>query len=116
AREVVARRVRCRRRYRIRAVALRSPRGNGGVARPRYRLSPLLGAVSRCKREGRGLPGRAGPVEAVRAALQGEGGAVGVQAHAAAVVGCAAGEGRGHGEWPIVAAVRWCHRCGYWWR
>src|SRR2546427_2168392 len=58
----------------------------------------LLGAVSRCKREGGGLPGRAGPVEAVRAALQGEGGAVDVQAHAAAVVGRAAAEAGGHGE------------------
>src|SRR3989475_10250001 len=66
----------------------------------------LLGAVSRCKREGGGLPGRAGPVEAVRAALQGEGGAVDVQAHAAAVVGRAAAEAGGHGECPIGAGGR----------
>src|SRR5205814_1394420 len=113
AREVVARRIRCRRRYRIRAVAQRTPRRQAGVARPCYRLSPLLGAVSRCKREGGGLPGRAGPVEAVRAALQGEGGAVGVQANAAAVVGRRAGKGRGYGAGPIAAAVhRRRHRRG----
>src|SRR5436309_1741949 len=44
-----------------------------------------------------GLPGRARPVVVIGAPLQGEGGAVGVQTHATAVVRCAPAPTRRHG-------------------
>src|SRR4029079_7061931 len=47
--------------------------------------------------DGHRLPARARPVEVVRGAPQGEGGAVGVDARPAPVVGHAATKSRGHG-------------------
>src|SRR5204862_48555 len=70
---------------RVGAVARRSPGGQGGAAGPGGRRAPRRGVVGG-RQVGRGAPGRTGPVEAIGAALQGEGGAVGGQAHAAAVV------------------------------
>src|SRR5205085_5126933 len=64
------------------------------------------GAVAGCQVEDRGLPGRAGPVVVVGAALEGEGGAVGGQAQAAAVVGHAAAEAGRHAGRPERAAAR----------
>src|SRR5262249_20283539 len=55
--------------------------------------------------EGPGLPARARPVEAVAAALEGEGGAVGIQAPPARVVGHAATKSRGHGGGAEEAAA-----------
>ena len=56
-----------------------------------------------------GLPGRSVPVKIVRAPLQREGRAVGVQADAAIVVGRAARECGRHSSAAVAASV---HRCG----
>src|SRR5439155_711068 len=71
------------------------------------------GVVAGCQVDGGGLPGRAGPVEVVRGTLQREGGAVGGQAHAAAVVGHDAAEAARHAGRPErTAAGRRGHRRG----
>src|SRR5205823_6668282 len=65
-------------------VGLRGPGGQRGAAGPGRGGAAGGGAVGGRQVEGGRLPGRAGPVVVVRGALQGEGGAVGGQAHAAA--------------------------------
>src|SRR5439155_876407 len=62
---------------RIGAVALRGPGGQGGAAGPGGGGAAGGGAVGGRQVEDSRLPGRAGPVEAIRGALQREGGAVG---------------------------------------
>src|SRR5207248_716220 len=90
--------------------------GQGGTAGPGGRRIAGGGAVAGRQVDGRHLPGRAGPVVVVRGALQREGGAVGVQARAARVVGHAAAEVGRHGGRPERAAARRGGHRGHAWR
>src|SRR5262249_25042494 len=84
---------------------LRRPRRQGDVVRPRRCRIACRRAVCGGQVEDRGLPARAGPVVVVAAALEGEGGAVGGQAHAAAVVGHTAAEAGRHRDGAEGAAA-----------
>src|SRR5439155_1465605 len=96
----------------IGAVTLRGPAGQRGAAGRGGSRIAGGGAVAGRQVGDRGLPGRAVPVVFVRGALEGEGGAVGVEADAAAVVGHAATETGRHGAGAEEAAAgRGGHRC-----
>ena len=108
AREGIPHDVGCFRLKVVRTVGLRRPCGHGGVARPGRRRVPRCRAMRRGQIGDTRLPGRTGPVEAVGGALQGEGRAIRVQAHAASVVGRAAAEAGGHRGGKKLASV--CRR------
>ena len=105
SREAIAHHIGGRHPHRIAPVAFRSPRGHGDAAGPGRGVSTGGRVVSRGQIEGARLPGRAGPVQAIRGALQGEGRAVGTQAHAAAVVARSASEAGRHGGAAVGAAA-----------